>query len=109
MLKSKVCILIDDIADTSITITKAARYLHEHGATKIIALITHGIMSGNAIERINSSFIDEVVVSNTVPQADHLKQCPKMKVMDVTLIFAEAIRRIHNGESVSFLFDTVPY
>ena len=101
--------MVDDIADTSITITKAARYLHDHGAIRIIALITHGIMSGNAIERINASFIDEVVVSNTVPQEEHLKDCPKMKVMEVKTLFAEAIRRIHNGESVSFLFDSLPY
>jgi ribose-phosphate pyrophosphokinase len=105
----KVCILVDDISDTCITITKAAKYLHEHGATKIIALCTHGVMSGEAIDRINTSFIDEMVVSNTIPQSDNLKRCPKMKVIDVKIIFAEAIRRIHNGESVSFLFDSLPY
>lgn len=106
---SKVCILVDDIADTCITITKAARYLHEHGATRVIALITHGIMSGDAIDRINMSHIDEMVVSNTVPQSENLKRCPKIKVMDVKIVFAEAIRRIHNGESVSFLFESLPY
>ncbi|TPX37181.1 ribose-phosphate diphosphokinase [Synchytrium microbalum] len=107
-VKNKVCILIDDIADTSFTITKAAKVLKEFGATRIYALITHAIMSGDAIERIKASSIDEVVVSNSVPQEDHLAKCPKMKVFDITTLFAEAIRRIHNGESVSFLFDVVP-
>jgi ribose-phosphate pyrophosphokinase len=66
-------------------------------------------MSSQGIDRINSSFVDEMVVSNTVPQSENLQRCPKMKVMDVKIIFAEAIRRIHNGESVSFLFDKLPY
>lgn len=78
------------------------------GATKIYALITHGIMSGDAVRRIQESRIDEVIVSNSVPQSEHLKACSKMKVFDVAPIFAESIRRIHNGESVSFLFDVVP-
>ncbi|KAL2919193.1 ribose-phosphate pyrophosphokinase [Polyrhizophydium stewartii] len=108
-VKDKVCILIDDIADTSFTITRAARILVENGATKIVALITHGIFSGDAIERINASDINEIIVSNTVPQDQNLAKCPKMRVIDIAPIFAEAIRRIHNGESVSFLFDAVPY
>ncbi|KAI8849696.1 phosphoribosyltransferase-like protein [Chytridium lagenaria] len=94
-VNGKVCILIDDIADTSFTITKAAKVLVEKGAKKIFAVITHAIMSGDAIERIKQSHIDEVIVSNSVPQDDHMARCPKIK----------AIRRIHNGESVSFLFD----
>jgi len=107
-VKGRVCILIDDIADTSFTITKAAKVLVDNGAVKVYALITHAIMSGDAIDRINKSCIDEVIVSNTVPQEEHLAKCSKMKVFDVAPIFAEAIRRIHNGESVSFLFDVVP-
>ncbi len=83
--------------------------MHDNGATRILALITHAIMSGSALNRINASLIDEVIVSNSVPQKEHLAKCSKMKVMDVTLMFAEAIRRIHNGESVSFLFEEVPY
>ncbi|KAJ3079511.1 ribose-phosphate pyrophosphokinase [Rhizoclosmatium hyalinum] len=104
-VKNRVCILIDDLADTSITITQAARILQQQGATKIYAIITHAIMSGDAIDRINESPIDEVIVSNTVPQDDHLKRCPKMKVFDIAPLLAEAIRRIHNGESISFLFE----
>ncbi|TPX40119.1 ribose-phosphate diphosphokinase [Synchytrium endobioticum] len=107
-VRNKTCILVDDIADTSFTITRAGKVLKENGATKIYALITHAIMSGDAIERIKVSHIDEVIVSNSVPQEDHLNKCTKIKVFDITKLFAEAIRRIHNGESVSFLFDVVP-
>ena len=108
-VQGKLCILVDDIADTSITITKAAQILKDHGATRIIALITHAIMSGDALQRVKASKIDEVIVSNTVPQDEHIANCSKIKVIDVSPLFAEAIRRIHNGESVSFLFDSVPY
>jgi len=100
-VKDKVCILIDDIIDTSSTITKAAELLVNHGAKKIYALITHAILSGDAIQRINDSVIDELIVSNSVPQDDHVKQCEKIKVFDIAPLFAETIRRIHNGESVS--------
>lgn len=81
----------------------------EKGATNVIAIITHGIFSGDALARINASCLTEVIVSNTVPQREHMEKCDKIRVMDVTVIFAEAIRRIHNGESVSFLADIVPY
>ncbi|KAJ3381571.1 ribose-phosphate pyrophosphokinase [Entophlyctis sp. JEL0112] len=103
-VKDRVCILIDDIADTSITITQAAKILQQSGATKIYAIITHAMMSGDALDRINESPIDEVIVSNTIPQEEHMKKCSKIRVFDVAPLFAEAIRRIHNGESISFLF-----
>ncbi|KAG0238281.1 phosphoribosyltransferase-like protein [Mortierella sp. GBAus27b] len=106
-VKGKTCILVDDIADTSFTITKAAKVLQQNGAQKIYAIITHAIMSGDAIHRIQTSCIDQVIVSNSIPQEDHLVGCPKMKVFNVAPIFAEAIRRIHNGESVSMLFDVM--
>ncbi|KAF9177629.1 ribose-phosphate pyrophosphokinase [Haplosporangium sp. Z 767] len=106
-VKDKVCILVDDIADTSFTITKAAKVLQLNGAKKIYAIITHAIMSGDAITRIQNSCIDQVIVSNSIPQEEHLAGCSKMKVFNVAPIFAEAIRRIHNGESVSMLFDVM--
>ncbi|KAI8919096.1 phosphoribosyltransferase-like protein [Powellomyces hirtus] len=109
-VKDRVCILVDDIADTSFTITRAAALLTKSGATRICALITHGILSGDATDRIRNSTLDEVVVSNSVPQDDHVAKCGgKLKVFDVAGVFAEAIRRIHNGESVSFLFEETPY
>ncbi|KAI8913407.1 phosphoribosyltransferase-like protein [Gorgonomyces haynaldii] len=108
-VKDRLVIIIDDIADTCRTLTKASKLLVSHGATRMVALITHGILSGDAIQKIEESAIDEVIVSNTVPQREHQAKCSKIKVMDVTAVFAEAIRRVHNGESVSYLVDQVPY
>lgn len=108
-VKDKQCIIVDDMSDTGDTICAASRVLMENGASSVMAIITHGLLSGKAIARIQRSPLKEVIVSNTVPQEEHVKQCSKIRVMDVTTIFAEAIRRIHNGESVSFLADRVPY
>lgn len=103
-VKDKVCILVDDIADTSRTITKAAEILNENGAKKIYAIITHAILSADATKRIQESCIDQVIVSDSIPQKEHMLKCSKVRVFNVAPIFAEAIRRIHNGESVSALF-----
>lgn len=105
-VKGKECILIDDLVDTSYTITRAAKLLKDQGATKVYALITHAIFSGDAIKRIKASSIDKIIVTNSVPQEDHQFELGDiLEVLDVSKIFGEAIRRIHNGESVSMLFD----
>ncbi|KAF8863986.1 phosphoribosyl pyrophosphokinase [Acephala macrosclerotiorum] len=101
---NKVTILVDDLADTSNTITRAAKLLKKEGATKVYALLTHGVFSGDAIARINASALDKVVVTNSVPQDDHKRLCPKLEVLEVGTVFAEAIRRVHHGESISALF-----
>ncbi|CAD6583921.1 MAG: ribose-phosphate pyrophosphokinase [Alectoria sarmentosa] len=101
---NRTAILIDDLADTSNTITRAAKLLKKEGAKKVYALITHGVLSGEAIERINASALDKVIVTNSVPQEEHEKLCPKLEVLDVGHVFAEAIRRVHHGESISVLF-----
>ncbi|KAH0536287.1 hypothetical protein FGG08_006825 [Glutinoglossum americanum] len=101
---NRVAILVDDLADTSNTITRAAKLLKKEGATKVYALLTHGILSGDAIERINASALDKVVVTNTIPQEENQSRCPKLEVLDVGTVFAEAIRRVHHGESISVLF-----
>ncbi|KAK6507360.1 ribose-phosphate pyrophosphokinase [Arthrobotrys musiformis] len=104
-ISGRVAILVDDLADTSNTITRAAKLLKERGgATKVYALLTHGIFSGDAIARINASAIDQVVVTNSVPQNENVRVCPKLKVLDVSSVFSEAIRRVHHGESISVLF-----
>ncbi|ODV62659.1 ribose phosphate diphosphokinase subunit PRS5 [Ascoidea rubescens DSM 1968] len=106
-VKDKVCIILDDLVDTSYTITRASKLLKDQGAKYVIAIVTHGIFSGDAINRIKKSAIDKIIVTNSVPQEDHWKRLgPDLcEVLDVSRIFAEAIRRIHNGESVSMLFD----
>jgi len=103
-VKDKTCILLDDIIDTANTVTKAAKLLHENGAKRIYVVAPHAILSGNALNLLNESFIDEVIVGNTIPQEEHVEKCPKIKVIDFSSMFAEVIRRIHNGESVSFLY-----
>ncbi|KAI0113292.1 phosphoribosyl pyrophosphokinase [Daldinia grandis] len=101
---NRICILVDDLADTANTITRAAKLVRKEGATAVYALLTHGVFSGDAIARINASAIDKVIVTNSVPQDEHRRLCPKLEVLDVAPIFAEAIRRIHHGESISVLF-----
>lgn len=103
-VENRVCILVDDLADTANTITRAAKLLRRKGATTIYALLTHGVFSGDALARINASAIDKVVVTNSVPQEENRLACAKIEVLDVAPIFSEAIRRIHHGESLSTLF-----
>ncbi|EGV62652.1 ribose-phosphate pyrophosphokinase [Yamadazyma tenuis] len=105
-VKDRVCVLIDDLVDTSYTITRAAKLLKDQGAKKVYALVTHGIFSGDAPNRISKSAIDKVITTNSVPQVHTAAILgDKLEVLDVSRILAEAIRRIHNGESVSMLFD----
>ncbi|KAK9424594.1 putative Ribose-phosphate pyrophosphokinase N-terminal domain-containing protein [Seiridium cardinale] len=101
---NRVCVLVDDLADTSNTITRAAKLLKKEGATMVYALLTHGVLSGDAISRINQSAIDKLVVTNSVPQEEHKRMCPKLEVLDIGPAFGEAIRRVHHGESISVLF-----
>ncbi|XP_065573066.1 ribose-phosphate pyrophosphokinase 2 isoform X1 [Artemia franciscana] len=108
-VKDKIAILVDDMADTCGTICHAAEKLLEAGATKVYAILTHGIFSGPAISRINNACFEAVVVTNTIPQEQHMKDCSKIQCIDVSMMFAEAVRRTHNGESVSYLFSNVPY
>ena len=103
-VEGKTAVLVDDLADTSNTITRAAKLLQRSGAKQIIALVTHGVLSGDAIERINASALHKVVVTNSVNQVEHVRQCSKLEVLDVGQMFAEAIRRVHHGESISVLF-----
>jgi ribose-phosphate pyrophosphokinase len=103
-VKDKVAILLDDMIDTAGTLTQGARALKEHGARKIYACATHGVLSGPAIDRINNSDITEVVLTNTIHLADKAEGTSKIRVLSVAALLAEAIRRIHEDESVSSLF-----
>lgn len=107
-VRNKIAILVDDMADTCGTLVKAAKVCTEGGAREVLAIVTHGILSGDAIENLNGSLLSRVMVTNTVPLGDKLERCPKIKVMDISPTLAEAIRRTHNGESVSFLFTHAP-
>lgn len=104
----KVAILVDDMADTCGTLAKAAQVLSENGAKEVVAIVTHGILSGDAINILNNSVLSRIVVTNTVPLNEKEHLCKKLNVIDVSPTIAEAIRRTHNGESVSFLFHHAP-
>lgn len=106
-VKDRVCVLIDDLADTCTTITRAAKLLKDTGASYVYCLVTHGIFSGDAIENVLVSDIDKLITTNSIPQIENVEKLgeDRLEVLDVSRIFAEAIRRIHNGESVSMLFD----
>ena len=99
----KTALLLDDMVDTAGTLTQAADALLKQGATKVYACCTHAVLSGSAIERIDNSCITEVVVTNSIPRRDDNKSA-KIKYLSIGPLMAEAIRRIHLGESVSSLF-----
>lgn len=100
-VKDKSVILVDDIIDTAGTIVKAAAVLKKNGALSVMALGTHAVFSGNAIEKIENGALDEVVVTNSIPFNNVSK---KIKVLSVAPLFAEVIRRIYHNESVNSLF-----
>ncbi|KAM5536207.1 hypothetical protein V8D89_010106 [Ganoderma adspersum] len=108
-VKDKVAILVDDMADTCGTLCLAAQHLSEAGVAKVYAMVTHGILSGNALKNVDESALEKLIVTNTLPQADNVAKCSKIEVIDIGNVLAEVIRRSHYGESVSKLFDEVPY
>lgn len=103
-VKGKTAIILDDMIDTAGTLTQAANALKAHGAETIYACATHGVLSGPAIERINNSVIERIVITDTIPLGEKAEQTQKVKVLSVANLLAEAIRRIHEDESVSSLF-----
>ena len=98
------CIIMDDMIDTAGTLVKAAEVLKERGAKRVFAYCTHPILSGPAVERIANSQLDEVVITNTIPLSDAARACKKIRQLSVAFLFAETIRRISDGESVTSLF-----
>ncbi|MBL8316182.1 MAG: ribose-phosphate pyrophosphokinase [Rubrivivax sp.] len=98
------CVIMDDMIDTAGTLVKAAEVLKSRGARSVYAYCTHPVFSGPAVERIKASHIDEVVITNTIALSDEAKACPKIRQLSVAFLFAETIRRISDGESVTSLF-----
>jgi ribose-phosphate pyrophosphokinase len=103
-IEGRNCVIMDDMIDTAGTLVKAADVLKERGAKKVFAYCTHAVFSGPAIERIQNSKLDEVVVTDTIPLDDGGRQCKKVRQLSVAFLFAETIRRISDGESVTSLF-----
>ena len=103
-VRGRTCVIVDDIVDTAGTLTEAARALEGAGAKAVYAAITHPVLSGPAIKRIDESPLRELVVTDTIPLRPDAVQCGKLKVVSVAALLGEAIRRINNEESVSSLF-----
>jgi ribose-phosphate pyrophosphokinase len=124
-VRDRIAIIVDDMADTCGTLVKAAEVVMDHGAREAIAIVTHGILSGDACHKLNNSKLKKLVVTNTVPHDEKKKLCDRIETIDISptvSVFicndgddsadhkqlAEACRRTHNGESVSFLFKHAP-
>jgi ribose-phosphate pyrophosphokinase len=91
--------------DTANTLCKAASALKERGAQRVLAYASHAVFSGQAVDRITNSDIDEVVITDTIPLSAQAKQCSRIRVVSIGGLIAETLRRINNEESVSYLFN----
>jgi ribose-phosphate pyrophosphokinase len=103
-VKGRPCVILDDIIDTAGTTCNAAKALMAKGATKVVGVATHGVLSGPAIQRIVDSPLTEVVVTDTIPLSEAAKACGKIKQVSIAKLLGEAIKRIHSSDSVSSLF-----
>jgi ribose-phosphate pyrophosphokinase len=103
-VEGKTCVLIDDMVDTAGTLCQAAKVLKQRGAERVVAYITHPVLSGPAVERIRSSDLDELVVTDTIPLNAAARSCPQIRQLSVAELLAETLRRITGGESVSSLY-----
>ena len=104
-VRGKCCVMIDDLVDTAGTLGKAADALKEAGAVKVVAYVTHAVLSGNAVANINNSTLDSLVVTDTIPLAPDAAACPKIRQLSIGALLAETIRRVSAEESVSSLYD----
>ena len=103
-VKGRTCIIQDDIIDTAGTIEKAAQALKDEGAARVLGCAVHGVLSGPAIERIERSALEELIVTNTIPMTPERADCKKIRVLSVARLLGQAIRSIHEETSVSSLF-----
>lgn len=100
----KTCIMVDDMVDTAGTLCKAAAALKEAGAIKVVAYVTHPVLSGPAVTNITNSQLDQMVVTDTIPLSVAAANCPKIRQLSISGLLAETIRRISAEESVSSLY-----
>ncbi|XP_065197330.1 phosphoribosyl pyrophosphate synthase-associated protein 1-like isoform X1 [Sycon ciliatum] len=103
-VSGRIAVIVDDSIDEVASLIRIANVLHHRGASRIYVVATHGIFIGNAAELLEESCIDEIAVTNTVPQEEFAKTCAKVKTIDISPLLSEAVRRIQNGESMSYLF-----
>lgn len=103
-VKDRTCIIVDDMVDTAGTLCKAANALKDFGASQVVAYCTHPVLSGRALDNINSSELDGLVVTDTIPLSEAASECGKIRRLSVAAMLAESIRRISEGESLSSMF-----
>jgi ribose-phosphate pyrophosphokinase len=103
-VEGKSCVLVDDMVDTAGTLCHAAKALKDHGAKRVVAYITHPVLSGPAVDRIEASALDELVVTDTIPLRENAQACRKIRQLSVAGLLAETMRRIRDEESVSSLY-----
>lgn len=103
-VEDMVCVLIDDMVDTAGTLCEAAKTLKQQGGSRVVAYITHPVLSGPAVERIQDSELDELVVTDTIPLSEAALACPRIRQLSVAELLAETVRRISDAESVSSLY-----
>ncbi|WP_414633228.1 ribose-phosphate pyrophosphokinase [Cellvibrio sp. UBA7661] len=103
-IEGRTCLLVDDIIDTAGTLCSAAKALKQHGAKRVIAYCTHPVLSGNAIDNINGSELDELVVTDSIPLSEAAKGCARIRSLTLSKMLAEAVRRLSNEESLSAMF-----
>ncbi|MHB0990761.1 MAG: ribose-phosphate pyrophosphokinase [Burkholderiales bacterium] len=103
-VENRTCVIMDDMVDTANTLCEAAQALKDRGARRVLAYCTHPVLSGTAVQRINQSAIDELVVTDTIPLRDDAKASPRIRQLSVAELLAETMRRISNEDSVSSLF-----
>ena len=103
-VSGRTCVIVDDMVDTANTLCEAASALKKHGAEKVLAYCTHAVLSGSAVERIEGSALDEIVVTDTIPLTEAARKCAKIRVLTVSGLMAETMRRISAEDSVSSLF-----
>jgi len=103
-VKGKTCIIVDDMVDTAGTLCAAADALKEHGASSVFAYCTHPVLSGKAVENLNNSVINKLIVTDTIQLSDAVKACDRVRQVSISKLLGETIRRIHLEESVSSLY-----
>ncbi|MEX0279835.1 MAG: ribose-phosphate pyrophosphokinase [Arenibacterium sp.] len=104
-VEGKICLIVDDMCDTAGTLCKAAEVLLENGAAEVHSYITHGVMSGPAVERVTKSVMKSLVITDTIEPTEAVKSAPNIRIVPTAPVFAQAILNIWNGTSVSSLFD----
>jgi ribose-phosphate pyrophosphokinase len=103
-VKDRDCIIVDDIVDTASTLCRAVEALKDHGASRVAAYVTHPVLSGKAINTINHSLLDEMVVTDTIALSEEARRCSRIRCLSLSHMIAEAIRRISGAGSLSRMF-----